>query len=188
VQDRLGRGNGKAHRCTFSSVSTTALFYSVTANLLIIHSGSTYSGGPGSQMTATFITYLLQNGELQDHIAETLIPSFSRRHKLLSQAIEEHLEPLNVRMYKDARISGGYFIWVTLPEAVLADTVVSRAKICENLIIASGSLFEVWGDENAVRSGHCLRLCFAWETEENLFEGVRRLQRVIEAILGDSKH
>ncbi len=46
-------------------------------------------------------------------------------------------------------------------------------------MVASGSMFEVWGDEDTVRSSRNLRLIFAWEPEVRLTEAVIRLGKVI---------
>jgi len=53
----------------------------------------------------------------------------------------------------------------------------------ESLIIGHGGMFEVQGNEDAVRLDHAIRLCFAWEEEENLVEGIERLGRVIGRML-----
>lgn len=81
---------------------------------------------------------------------------------------------------------GGYFVWVSLPPEVHCDEVTARAKREENLIVAPGKLFGVRGDDE---EGHGLegkmRLCFAWEEERFLEEGVERMGRVIKEIQRD---
>ena len=59
------------------------------------------------------------------------------------------------------------------------------AKICkqdENLTVSPGWTFEIPGDEQASFEDY-LRVCFAWEDEADLVEGVVRLGRVIRRIL-----
>ena len=46
-----------------------------------------------------------------------------------------------------------------------------------------GHLFEVHGDEAAVRFARDVRLCFAWEDEPVLVEGVERLARVVRRLV-----
>ncbi|MCJ1302021.1 hypothetical protein MMC08_004822 [Hypocenomyce scalaris] len=98
-------------------------------------------------------------------------------------AITTHLLPLGVTLPQSNRdVLGGYFIWFSLPEPLRADDVAERAKDDENTIIAQGSLFGVYGD---VRQGDLereVRVCFSWEEEARLVEGIERLARVIRSM------
>jgi hypothetical protein len=98
-------------------------------------------------------------------------------------AIDQYLVPLGVSISRVSLegkdVYGGYFIWFELPKGLSAECVATRAKVKENLIVAHGNLFEVYGDEEAVRFYRWLRLCFAWEKEEMLVEGIQRLGKVI---------
>ncbi|GAB1316745.1 Valine--pyruvate aminotransferase [Madurella fahalii] len=77
-------------------------------------------------------------------------------------------------------VFGGYFVWLTLPEGMPdAREIAERAEQEENLIVAPGRLFEVLGDEETARFPRNIRLCFSWEEEEDVVEGVRRLGRVL---------
>ena len=65
-----------------------------------------------------------------------------------------------------------------------ASHLAEKAKKEENLLISEGSIFGVEGDET-LNSG-CerdlegfIRICFAWEEEHLLEEGVKRLARLI---------
>ena len=53
------------------------------------------------------------------------------------------------------------------------------AKQDENLVIAPGPIFAVSGDEKAVDLVRDVRICFAWEDEGKLAEGIRRLGQLI---------
>ena len=79
-------------------------------------------------------------------------------------------------------VAGGYFIWIELPKGVDAEVVTSEAKSEEELIVAPGKIFEVQGDES-IKFPNGLRLCFAWEAEEDLDEGVSRLARVVKKVI-----
>ncbi len=74
---------------------------------------------------------------------------------------------------------GGYFIWLSLHAPLLAEEVAMRALREENLIIAPGSIFAVYGDEKAVDLERQVRVCFSWEEEASLAEGIQRLAHVI---------
>lgn len=155
----------------------------------ISQAGSSRSGGCPSQLTATIMCRLLQDGLLQKHIKEVLQPAYQKRHAVMTEAIEKYLVPLGVRFekvsLKGQDVFGGYFIWLELVKGMRADLVAKRAKEEENLVVAHGNLFEVYGDEESVALPNSLRLCFAWEEEPMLVEGVQRLSRVINGMLGD---
>lgn len=136
-------------------------------------------------MTATIIDALIRSGDLDLHIESVLKLAYQQRHRILVRAIEEYLMPVGVRMKKGTLegrdVFGGYFVWVDLPAGVGAEVVSERCKERENLVVAPGRIFEVRGDES-VKFDNSLRLCFAWEGEEELEEGVRRLGRVIKDV------
>lgn len=150
--------------------------------------GSSRSGGCPSQLVATMIAQLVQDGSLEEHVVEVLIPSYARRWRMMMDAIEMYLVPLGVSASKVSLegkdLFGGYFIWFELPEGMSAERVSVMAKERENLIVAQGHMFEVYGDEEAVRFERCMRVCFAWEEEELLVEGIERLARVVSDVLG----
>lgn len=125
---------------------------------------------------------MLKTGALWAHILDTLQPAYARRYRLMMRAIEEHLLPLGVTLPQPEReFVGGYFLWLTLDEKLKGAEVAKAALADEVLVVAHGELFEIPGDrsEGQLRFDHHLRLCFAWEAEENLTEGVRRLANVI---------
>lgn len=101
-------------------------------------------------------------------------------------AIKKYLHPLGVRIPNKSQDSeavvGGYFIWISLPNELHCDEVTARAKREENLVVAPGTLFGVQADDDEGGNGleGKLRLCFSWEDENVLEEGIERLGRVIE--------
>lgn len=76
-------------------------------------------------------------------------------------------------------------MWLQLPKEVSAKELTTRAQGEENLVVAGGGLFEVPGDNQNVGTefDDCIRLCFTFEEEPRLLEGVERLGRVIGRIL-----
>lgn len=149
----------------------------------VSQTGSTRSGGAPSQLCSAFMWELLRTGALQKHIEETTVPVLRRRHALLSTAIREHLYPLGVTMLEksrpDKQVYGGYFLWLTLDAKYTAKAVAERAREQENLILGYGDLFEVYGDKSAADFGDKIRLCFSWEPEEAMIDGVKRFARVL---------
>ncbi|KAF2461925.1 pyridoxal phosphate-dependent transferase [Lineolata rhizophorae] len=166
----------------------------------VSQTGSTRSGGAPSQLVATFLADALESGHIQRHIYSTLQPAYAARYRALVAAMHEHLVPLGARLpQSDRQVAGGYFVWVTLPAALDGATIAERARDDENLIVAQGALFEVPGSggggdadghdapENAITFPHDVRLCFAWEAEDALEEGVIRLARVMKKMLSGEK-
>lgn len=95
-------------------------------------------------------------------------------------AVEEHLLPLGIKLPRGYRdVVGGYFIWFALPEPLRADAIAQQAKEEENLIVGPGSLFQVYDDARVGDLECQVRLCFAWEEEQSLVEGIVRLGKVI---------
>lgn len=104
----------------------------------------------------------------------------------MMKAIETYLFPLGVTMeppQPECRVAGGYFLWFSLPEGLIASELTVRAKNEENLTLANGDLFEVWGDESAARFNREIRVRLTWEDEENLLEGIMRIANVIRRLL-----
>ena len=130
---------------------------------------------------------LVESGELQRHIFNTLQPTYARRYYSMIMAIEKHLLPLGVTLPQRSRdVVGGYFIWLSLPTPLLAEEAAVRARHEENLIIAPGPIFAVNGDEKAVDLERKVRVCFSWEEEARLAEGIQRLAQVISSMQRDS--
>lgn len=148
-------------------------------------SGTSRSGGAPSQFTATAVAEIVATGELQSHVYNTLQPAYASRYRLMMAAIEKHLLPLGVELPRtlSSDIVGGYFIWMDLPHPLSAVAVSRRARSAENLIVAEGEMFQVPGDTSDALFPRSLRLCFAWEDEHALDEGVSRLARVVRQMM-----
>ncbi|KAK3716990.1 Valine--pyruvate aminotransferase [Vermiconidia calcicola] len=155
----------------------------------VSQAGTTLSGGSESQATATYMHICLTQGEeqsrLQGHVRKTLRPAYARRYRILMHAIQEHLLPLGFQLPQSTRdIIGGYFTWLSLPEGMNAETLSRRCKEEVNVIVAAGKLFEVPGDERVKFDGN-IRLCWSWEDESKLEEGVKRIGSVAKRMLAE---
>ncbi|KAI8632008.1 pyridoxal phosphate-dependent transferase [Xylariaceae sp. FL1651] len=139
---------------------------------------------------------------LDAYIRHTLRPAYARRHGLLMRAIRDVLVPLGIQVEAGSLcghegVFGGYFVWMILPFQTrgtdgstepsgtwpTARAIADRCRADEDLLIGHGELFAVHGDEAAVRFDDAIRLCFAWENEEDIVDGVERLGRVIRKML-----
>ncbi|PBP19226.1 hypothetical protein BUE80_DR009861 [Diplocarpon rosae] len=147
--------------------------------------GSSRSGGAPSQLAATLMAELLQNGELQAHIETVLKPAYKRRYEVMVEAIATYLVPLGVTLgevsFEGKAVFGGYFIWLHLPKYASAQRVTERAAQQENVTVAPGRIFEVAHDPS-LQFENSLRVCFAWEAEADLQESIVRLARVVKDI------
>ncbi|ERT00834.1 hypothetical protein HMPREF1624_02067 [Sporothrix schenckii ATCC 58251] len=154
----------------------------------LAQTGSTKSGGAPSQFSAATIAVLMHTGELDRHLREVVRPALQWRHRLLAQAVQEHLgEFLDIKCgalptgpSSTMTTFGGYFLWLKLRRTDISAAAISkRALADENLVIAEGPLFEVKGDERSAQFDDHIRLCFAWEDEAKIVEGVKRLAHVL---------
>lgn len=161
----------------------------------LAQTGSTKSGGAPSQLSASLVWGLLRGGGLGRHIDGACRPALRRRHALMLGAVHERLDRFGVEVLdgnaggsgeeeeeEGGATYGGYFVWVTFPRGPAAADIARRAMEDENLVVSPGSMFEVKGDEGSARFEKSLRLCFSWEEEEALVEGVARLGRVVQAL------
>lgn len=102
----------------------------------------------------------------------------------MMEAIKRHLLPLGVTLpQSDRDVVGGYFLWFALPRPLLAEDIARVAKEEENLVIGQGSLFAVYGDERTDDLERQIRVCFSWEEEDRLAQGIERLASVIRRML-----
>jgi len=107
----------------------------------------------------------------------------------MMSAIETHLIPLGVKLPQPSRdIVGGYFIWISLPEPLKGAEVTRRAEKDANLIVAQGELFEVPGDVENASFPRNIRLCFSWEDEWKLEQGIERLASVISRMQSEGEN
>lgn len=181
---------------TFSKISGPGVrcgWVEATSKLafLLSQAGTTKSGGAPSQMTSTFLCELLQNGQLDDHILNTLCPAYNKRWTAMMSAIKRWLLPFGMTIVRgaDSKTAGGYFIWLVLPEAVhgKALEVTKRTQAEENLIVAGGKLSQIPGDDTFTFNSN-IRLCFAWEAEQELVDGVKRLATVIGKMIKEQRN
>ena len=94
-------------------------------------------------------------------------------------------------------VAGGYFLWVRLPPGVSAAALAARAEERARVAVqvegmclvpeVAGTSGAVGGGPGGEGDGH-VRLCFAWEDERVLAEGIKRLAEVLRDMLeGDGE-
>lgn len=138
-------------------------------------------------MSSLIIGQMLTTGALQRHKNEVLIPTYKTRYRSLVSAIRKCLYPLGVRIVADGSQGpvGGFFLYILFPDdGPSMEDIVKVALELFNLRIALGEIFTVIDDtsESKLRPKTYVRgarLCWAWEEEDALVEGVERLAAVL---------
>ncbi|KAK7550080.1 pyridoxal phosphate-dependent transferase [Phyllosticta paracitricarpa] len=149
----------------------------------VSQAGTTRSGGAPSQLTSTYMSLLLEWGELQQHVYGTLQPALAARYRTMVSAIEKHLVPLGVTYGRPGgEFAGGYFVWLSMPAPLTGVEVARIAREEQKLIVAEGQMFEVPGDSTQIKFPRDVRVCFAWEPEDMLEQGIQRLGQVIQQV------
>ncbi len=127
----------------------------------------------GSSLDQRIILACLRRGLIEEQKAR-IRPYYRRKRDVLSGALQEEGLP-GVTWVKPA---GGMFVWVSLPEGMDAEKLLSLA-VEEGVAYIAGSSFFVDGS-----GANTLRLNFSKESEERLREGVSRLARAVRAAAG----
>ncbi|KAK3072428.1 Valine--pyruvate aminotransferase [Teratosphaeriaceae sp. CCFEE 6253] len=164
----------------------------------ISQAGTTASGGAPSQLTSTYITTLLTSSDLTKHINEVLRPGYAVRYRVLLAAVTKDLLPLGFALPQtDREVFGGYFVWLALPRGLSAKALAKQCMSEDGtgVIVAPGGIFEVPAhimsdgaeSNNAIRFDGFIRLCFAWEEESRLAEGVRRIGAVARGMVEEQE-
>ncbi len=126
------------------------------------------------------ISVYLESGHLPGHLAVLRNEYRSRRDAML-QALEEHF-PDEVRWN---RPSSGMFVWVELPREMDATVLLREAVETESVAFTPGAAFAAGASRHA---NHCFRLSFANNPPARIEEGIRRLSRVVKALLPRDTH
>jgi 2-aminoadipate transaminase len=128
----------------------------------------TCTAPPMQRLVARF----LASGLADTHL-EGLRGAYRERKRAMQLSLAEelgHLEP----SWTDPQ--GGFFLWLTLPEAIDTEALFPHA-LADGVAYIPGRAFSIGG-----RFGNALRLAFSAEPPERAHEGIRRLHRAIERV------
>lgn len=131
----------------------------------LVTAGTNTYISPG-MVSASILNDFVRSGKLEGSIA-TIRAALRARRDALTQALAEFIP--------DARFvtpTGGYFLWVDLPEGVNTDELARRAAEA-GVPIAPGSDFMLKGGRSS------MRLSYSSAPPEQIREGVRRLAELI---------
>lgn len=134
----------------------------------ILDSGVVNSGGSFNHFTSLVVREVLASGSQQD-LLEHLRASYAARAAAMQEALQEHLAGLA----RWSRPGGGYFFWLELTSG--RDTAALREKAPSYQVgFQPGVNFSCRGT-----LGHCMRLSFAHYGENDIRQGVARLDRLL---------
>lgn len=135
----------------------------------IVGCGLLDSGGGLNPFASGVVRRAMELGVMDENLA-VLRQTYSQRMQAMSTALRSRL-PASVRF---AEPSGGFFIWLVLPENADTRQLLSKA-VQRKVEFMPGSRF-------SSRQGltNCLRLSFAYYDTPDLLEGIERLATVID--------
>jgi 2-aminoadipate transaminase len=122
----------------------------------------------GSQFTM-LVTERYFSGELWRRNLGALVQTYRSRRDAMLTALEEHF-PSDARWTKP---TGGFFVWVTLPDYFDTPALLAAA-VDRKVAYVPGTGFYPDG-----RGRQQMRLCFSYPTEERIAEGIRRLGELL---------
>ena len=105
------------------------------------------------------------------HTLQKFVKTYDKRRRAMLSAMDEFFPPEATWTHPE----GGFFVWVTLPSYVDANSMLAEA-LDHGVIYAPGDSFYPDGK----RGRNSMRLNFSYESPENIREAIRRLAEVIE--------
>lgn len=102
---------------------------------------------------------------------QKFVKTYDKRRRAMLAALEEYFPPEATWTQPE----GGFFVWVTLPQYVDANSMLAEA-LDHGVIYAPGDAFYPDGK----RGRNSMRLNFSYEDPETIVEAIRRLAEVIE--------
>jgi 2-aminoadipate transaminase len=124
---------------------------------------------PAQRLLAGF----LEGGHLEDHLV-TQRAQYKRRKEAMHEALTEHFG--DIARWTDPE--GGFFLWVTLENGVNTEELFEIA-LAEGVAFIPGPAFSPSG-----RFTDAFRLCFASTPPDRIHEGVARLRRAADKLVG----
>jgi 2-aminoadipate transaminase len=135
-----------------------------------VNCGVLQMGGGANPFTAQMIAAYCRSGHWEEHIAQLRSLYKTRRDVALS-ALQRYM-PSDVRWTQPA---GGFFIWLDLPNGLVAQDI-KRLALQAGILVSAGEGFFV----NPADGAHHLRLTYSFAPAEDIEAGIRILARVIE--------
>ena len=139
----------------------------VVSKINLAKQGTDLSGSVFDQkMAAAYFSQTPWQNTLQK-----FVKTYDKRRRAMLAALEEYFPPEATWTHPE----GGFFVWVTLPPYVDANSMLAEA-LEHGVIYAPGDSFYPDGK----RGRNSMRLNFSYESPENINEAIRRLAEVVE--------
>lgn len=139
---------------------------------LFVNCGTSQMGGGASPFTAQMVAAYCHDGYWNDHIPY-LRERYRHKCGVLLTALSDHM-PAGVTWTQP---EGGYFVWLTLPSPLTAQSVRAAAKSA-GVLVTRGDDFFVG---ESVPQAH-LRLTFSFAPPADLERGVQQLGDVMRSL------
>ncbi len=130
-------------------------------------------GGGANPFVAQMVAAYCRSGAWEPHIQRLRSLYNMRRDRALA-ALGQYM-PAGVRWTHPA---GGFFVWLTLPQHVLAREV-QRLALQQGVEVAAGEGFYAHPDQGA----HHLRLTYSCASPDDIETGIRVLAQVIQGLI-----
>jgi 2-aminoadipate transaminase len=121
-----------------------------------------------SSFTQRVVEEYLRSNSWHEHL-EVLIKIYRERRDVMLEALDEFF-PEEAHWTKP---QGGFFVWATLPEYIDTTEMLAEA-ISEKVAYVPGRAFFADGS-----GANCMRLAFCYPKKEAIYEGIKRLAKVI---------
>ncbi len=133
-----------------------------------IDSGFRHMGGGANPLVANALSFYCIEGLLEPHI-ESLRKLYSQRKDVMLDTLRSSM-PEGVHWTTPR---GGFFVWITLPDALSAADIVREAKNAGLWILAGDSFF---AEEP---TGQHIRLSYSYVEEDKIREGIQKLATLL---------
>ncbi|OWF50460.1 uncharacterized protein YER152C-like [Mizuhopecten yessoensis] len=137
---------------------------------LIMTSNTAWSGGSFNHYTSRVVSAALQTGLLSQHLTK-LCSVYRERMNLLCQALLKYL-PAGCH-FKQPK--GGFFAWITLPDTVDGEALLSLANGKHKVNFITGQSTSPTGSFK-----NCIRLSISFADTNQIDAGVERLCKAIK--------
>ncbi|MFL5624699.1 MAG: PLP-dependent aminotransferase family protein [Ktedonobacteraceae bacterium] len=134
-----------------------------------INCGTTQMGGGANPFVAQIVAEYCRSGHWEAHISH-LQSLYKMRRDVALSALDRYM-PSDVRW---THPTGGFFIWLSLPQHVFAQDV-KRLALQQGVALAAGAAFFV----NPSAGEHNLRLAYSCASPNDIDTGIRILAHVI---------
>jgi 2-aminoadipate transaminase len=136
-----------------------------------INCGTMQMGGGANPFVANIVAEYCRSGSWEKHITQ-LRSLYKMRRDVALAALNQYM-PTDVRWTSP---TGGFFIWLSLPQNVFAQDV-KRGALEQGVALAAGAGFFV----NPADGEHHLRLAYSCATPNDIDTGIRILAQVINS-------